>query len=92
MENVKAISSTAECEAIVKMLNKAYADEWMAFMQYTTAAKLVKGIIRLEVAGQLEEHAREEFEHAEKLAKRIIQLGGTILLTPEELISEANCS
>ena len=92
METAKAISSTAECEATIIMLNKAYADEWLAFMQYTAAAKLVKGIIRKDVEEQLLEHANEELEHAHKLSRRIIQMGGTILQSPEDFISEANCS
>ncbi len=31
---------------VIQMLNRAYADELLAFLQYWTAAKLVKGIIR----------------------------------------------
>ncbi len=34
----------------------------------------------------------EEFEHADKLSVRILQLGGEILKTPEEIIGSANCN
>ena len=76
---------------VVQMLNRAYADEWLAFMQYWTAAKLVKGITRNELQKELTQHAAEEFEHADRLATRILQLGGEILKSPEEILSSANC-
>ena len=43
------------------------------------------------VAKELEEHAREELGHAEKIAERIITLGGTPLITPQELFKESGC-
>ena len=81
-----------DMDTLLRMLNKAYADEWLAFLQYWTAAHTVKGMLRREVVKELMEHAMEEFEHARKLAERIEQLGGNVLLTPEELIREANCA
>ena len=81
-----------EAGTVIKMLNKAYADEWLAAFQYQTAALQVTGINRKSLEKELCEHAREEYEHALKLARRIQELGGTVLLTPEEIIREANCA
>lgn len=81
-----------EAGTVIRMLNKAYADEWLAAFQYQTAALQITGIIRKSVEKELCEHAREEYEHAMKLAQRIQELGGTVLLTPEEVIKEANCA
>lgn len=81
-----------DADALIQQLNKAYADEWLAYFQYETAARQVRGLIRKEVEHELKEHAREEYEHAMLLADRIIQLGGMVLLTPEEIIKEANCA
>jgi len=78
-------------DRIIERLNKAYADEWLAYYQYWVGARIVKGSMRPDVEDELEEHAKEELEHAEELAKLIVQLGGTPLLTPEELIANANC-
>ena len=44
------------------------------------------------VVEELMEHAEEEFEHAKMVCERILQLGGTPLLTPQELISKAGCA
>ena len=40
---------------------------------------------------ELEEHAQEEFDHAKKLSKRIIELGGTPVLSPEEWYKQSTC-
>lgn len=63
-------------DKLIELLNKAYADELIAYFYYKTAAILVKGIHAKTVADQLEEIAKEELEHSEELAERIIQLGG----------------
>lgn len=76
---------------LLEMLNKALADEWLAYYQYWVGARVVKGPMRELAAEELEEHAEEELEHAEKLAERIIQLGGTPVLSPDEWSKLTNC-
>lgn len=76
---------------LIKKLNKAYADEWLAYIQYWTGAKVVEGLMRPNVEEELKEHAGEELEHAQKLADRIIQLGGTPILDPKDYFKETNC-
>ncbi len=78
-------------EKIIEKLNKALADEWLAYYQYWVGAKVVKGPLRGPVSAELSEHAGEELAHAEKLAERIIQLGGTPLLKPEDWLKMTNC-
>ena len=58
-------------DELIELLNKAYADELIAYFYYKTAAMLVKGIHAKTVAEQLEEIANEELEHSEELAERI---------------------
>lgn len=77
-------------ELIVK-LNKALADEWLAYYQYWIGAKVAAGPMRGAVAAELEEHALEELGHALLLVERIMQLGGTPLLSPESWYEETNC-
>jgi bacterioferritin len=43
------------------------------------------------VIAELILHATEELSHAELLANRIIQLGGSPVLTPEEWFKLTNC-
>ena len=76
---------------LVDLLNKAYADEWLAYYQYWLGAKVAAGIPKAEVIKELEEHATEELEHAGLLADRIIELGGTPVLEPKLWYEVANC-
>jgi bacterioferritin len=76
---------------LIEQLNKALADEWLAYYQYWIGAKVAKGPMRGAVALELEEHATEELGHALLLVDRILQLGGTPLLTPEDWYKVSNC-
>jgi bacterioferritin len=76
---------------LIQLLNKAFADEWLAYYQYWLGAKLAAGMCREDVQEELEEHAKEEFGHAGLLADRIIQLGGTPILEPKLWYDVANC-
>lgn len=76
---------------LIKELNKALADEWLAYYQYWIGARVAVGQMRNAVVEELEEHAQEELEHAEMLVERILQLGGTPLLDPADWYKETNC-
>jgi bacterioferritin len=72
-----------DVDQLLEMLNKAYASEWLAYYQYWLGAKLIKGPMKDAIAAELDIHATEELNHATLLSGRIIQLGGTPVLTPE---------
>jgi len=76
---------------IITLLKKALADEWLAYYQYWIGAKVARGQMRGAVVGELEQHAGEELKHAGMLTERIIQLGGTPILKPEEWYKMTNC-
>ena len=76
---------------VVAELNKALADEWLAYMQYTNAAKIVNGRMFPTVTKELENIAKEELEHAEEVTERIIQLGGTPVVDPKKYYDLTNC-
>jgi len=80
-----------DVDDLIEVLNKAFADEWLAYYQYWVGAKVVQGPMRGAVAAELEEHATEELEHAEMLAERVLQLGGTPLLKPQDWYEMTNC-
>lgn len=80
-----------DAKELIEMLNKALADEWLAYYQYWVGSKIVKGPMRPNVEEELKEHAKEEFEHANMLADRIIQLGGKPILNPEEWKKVSTC-
>ena len=80
-----------DVDNLIKVLNKALADEWLAYYQYWVGAKVAKGPTRGAVTAELIQHATEELGHAELLANRILQLGGTPLLKPEDWYKMTNC-
>jgi bacterioferritin len=80
-----------DVEELIRLLNKAYSDEWLAYYQYWVGAQIASGPLATAVIPELEEHAQEELDHAKKLAKRILELGGTPILSPEGWYEETTC-
>ncbi len=76
---------------LVKLLNKAYSDEWLAYYQYWIGSKIVKGPNKEAVIAELTLHATEELNHATLLTTRIIQLGGTPVTKPQDWYKLTNC-
>jgi len=76
---------------LVKILNKAFSDEWLAYYQYWIGSKIVKGPNKEAVIAELTLHATEELAHATLLTTRIIQLGGTPVTKPQEWYKLTNC-
>jgi len=76
---------------LIDVMNKALADEWLAYYQYWIGAKVAVGPMREAVVAELEQHATEELNHAVMLVNRIIQLGGTPILEPKEWYTLTNC-
>lgn len=79
-------------EELIKMLNKALAEEWLAYYQYWIGARIMEGPMRSEIEPELLLHATEELGHAELVVNRIIQLGGTPVLNPKEWHNIAGCA
>ena len=80
-----------DVKELVAVLNKAFSDEWLAYYQYWIGAKVVKGPMKEAVIAELIQHAADELRHADMLAARIIQLGGTPVTEPKEWYNLSNC-
>ena len=80
-----------DLDELLEKLNKAFADEWLAYYQYWVGAQVIQGPARGAVAGELMEHAEEELGHAAMLVERMLQLGGSPLLKPEDWYKMTNC-
>ncbi|MBO4294043.1 MAG: ferritin-like domain-containing protein [Alphaproteobacteria bacterium] len=91
MGNMARRISKTDVNDLIKTLNEAYAEEWLAYYQYFIGAKLAAGMLRPNVQKEFEEHAHQEFEHAGMLADRIIELGGTPVLNPDDFSKLAKC-
>ena len=80
-----------DVENLLNVLGEAYSEEWLAYYQYWLGAKVAMGLQRSEIVREFNEHAQEELKHANWLADRIIQLGGTPVMRPSEWESKAQC-
>jgi len=81
-----------DVDELLTLLNKAFADEWLAYYQYWVGALVVKGPMKEAAIAELTEHAADELRHAQMLAARIIQLGGTPVTDPADWNKTANCA
>ena len=81
-----------DVDELLRLLNAAFASEWLAYYQYWLGAKLLKGPMKDAVAAELNLHATEELNHAVLLAGRIIQLGGTPVLDPKSWFDLSPCA
>ncbi len=80
-----------ERDELIKQMNQALADEWLAHYQYWLGAKVLKGPLKDEIVEELNEHSDDELRHAGMLAERIIELGGTPLMSPDEWFEATGC-
>jgi len=89
-EMAQKISKT-DYDELIKTLNIAFAEEWLAYYQYWLGAQLAVGPHRTSITAEFLEHAKEELKHAQWLANRIIELGGTPVLSPQKWNETAIC-
>lgn len=80
-----------DIKKLLELLNRAFADEWLAYYQYWIGAKVVKGPMKEAVIAELTQHAADELRHADMVSSRIIQLGGTPLVKPQDWFKWTNC-
>jgi bacterioferritin len=69
----------------VALLNEALATELVCVLRYQFHYFMATGIHSQSVKEEFREHAREEQEHAERIAERIKQLGGKPEMNPDVL-------
>jgi bacterioferritin len=87
-----AITETysADKATVIKLLNEALATEWVCVLRYYRHYFMASGMFADTVKAEFLEHARQEQEHANKIAERIVQLGGEPDLDPETLTRRAH--
>lgn len=63
-------------EKVVKVLNDALATELVCVLRYRSHYFLATGLAAKSVAAEFMEHSKEEQQHADRIAERIVQLQG----------------
>jgi bacterioferritin len=72
-------------EEMVNLLNEDLAREYQAIIAYTVYSQVMKGAPYTDIAGELENHAAEELQHALKISRQIDYLGGMPEVWPKEV-------
>ena len=75
----------ADREEIIRLLNASLATELVCVLRYKRHYFMASGVKAAVAAEEFLEHATQEAEHADKLAERIVQLGGEPDLDPDTL-------
>lgn len=78
-------------EELLGALNRAYADEWLAAYAYNYMGQVVSGRPAAKhLAELLLDTSKDELEHQQELAERIVSLGGKPLADISMLIAASN--
>lgn len=77
---------------IVKVLNDALATELVCILRYKRHHFTAKGLASAHIAEEFMVHALEETGHADRLAKRIVQLGGEPDFSPDSLTQRSHAA
>ena len=80
-----------DVKKLIRILNAALSEEWLAYYQYWIGARLMEGPMRSEIEPELLIHANQELGHAVLVVGRIIQLGGTPVLNPADWPRLSRC-
>jgi len=80
----------ADPKVVVDVLNAALATEIVCVLRYKRHYFMAQGIASDSVKEEFAEHATQEQEHADRLAERIVQLGGEPDLDPDTLTQRSH--
>ncbi len=89
-EGAVTASYKADRERVCEVLNEVLATETVCVLRYKHHYYMAKGVHAPGVEDEFLEHANEEQAHADMVAKRICELGGTPNLNPEGLATRSH--
>ena len=75
----------ADRDSVIQLLNEALATELVCVLRYKRHYFMAKGIHSESVKPEFLAHAKEEMAHADRIAKRITELGGEPDFSPDGL-------
>jgi len=77
---------------IIKLLNDSLATEWVCVLRYRRHHFTAQGLASPKIAEEFLVHAGEELGHADRLAQRIVQLGGAPDFSPDSLTQRSHAA
>jgi bacterioferritin len=87
MAQLKSIEETNENEIsrerLAELLNEDLAREYQAIIAYVVYSQVLKGAEYMDIADQLQIHAKQELDHALTISRQIDYLGKMPTVTPK---------
>jgi len=83
-------SYQADRDKVIEVLNEVLATETVCTLRYRNHYFMARGIHATGVEEEFLEHANQEQQHADMVAKRICELGGTPNLDPAGLAARSH--
>lgn len=72
-------------EKLIELLNEDLEREYQAIIAYVNYSQVLKGAQYMNIAGELEVHAREELGHALKISYWVDLMGGMPAVKPKDV-------
>jgi len=79
-------------EDIIKLLNDSLATEVVCVLRYKRHHFTADGLASPKIAEEFLVHANEESAHADRIARRIVQLGGEPDFSPDSLATRSHAA
>ena len=70
-------------QRLIELLNDDLSREYQAIIAYVNYSQVLKGAQYMNIAKELEAHAKQELQHALTIAKHVDYLGGMPTATPK---------
>jgi bacterioferritin len=92
MGKTSRVIAGLDVDDLIKELNRALADEWLAIIQYWYGSIAPEQIMNPVVRDAIKKAFDDEKEHANELAERILELEGIPLKNPNKWNETAHCT
>src|SRR5881398_4127094 len=83
-------SNEVSRERLAELLNEDLAREYQAIIGYVVYSQVLKGAEYMDIASQLEIHAKQELDHALILSRQIDYLGKIPVTSPKPVRTSKN--
>src|SRR6202162_6500983 len=87
-----AQAKTVSRAQLIELLNEDLSREYQAIIAYVVYSQVLKGAQYMNIASELELHAKQELDHALTIAKQIDYLGGMPVVTPKPVKTSATAA
>jgi bacterioferritin len=85
-----SVGESVSRDELAKLLNEDLAREYQAIIAYVVYSQVLKGPEYMNIADQLEQHAKQELQHALTLSRQIDYLGQMPTVTPKPVKTSEN--